>query len=61
MTNSDPPAALRTLEAIRSAKYPDIDAELLAEIYRREHEEQFEDERGVFQAQLRDLISETVS
>ena len=61
MTKSDPPAALHTLEAIRAEKHPEIAAKLLAEIYQREHAEQFEEERGVIQAQLRDLISEHVS
>jgi hypothetical protein len=61
MTKPDPSAALTMLEAIRREKHPDIAAELLAEIYQCEHDEQFEEERGVIQAQLRDLIGAHVS
>lgn len=57
MTKPDPSTALDMLEAIRSERHPDIPAELLIEIYQREHDEQFEQERGVIQADLRDLIS----
>jgi hypothetical protein len=57
----DPPAALQMLEAIRSEQHPTVAAELLAEIYKHEHDEQFEEDRGVIRAQLRDLISLNVT
>lgn len=60
MTKPDPSAALNLLEAIRSEHHPAIAADLLVTIYQREHAEQFEEDRGVIQAQLRDLISEYV-
>ena len=57
MTKPEPSTALEMLEAIRSETHPEVSGELLAEIYQREHDEQFEEERGVIRAELRDLIS----
>jgi hypothetical protein len=52
------PAAgpLDTLEALRAEHYPDVPAELLAEVFEIEVEAQFETERGPVQARVRDLI-----
>lgn len=60
MTTPDTPAALDLLETIRGKQHPEIAADLLATIYEREHAAQFEEDRGVIQAGLRDLISDHV-
>jgi hypothetical protein len=60
MTTPDPSAALNLLETIRSQRHPDIAEHLLTAIYEREHAEQFEQDRGVIQAALRDLIAEHI-
>lgn len=61
MTKPDPSTAAEMLEAIRAETRPDIAADLLAAIYQREHDDQFEEERGVIRAELRDLISAYVT
>jgi hypothetical protein len=60
MTPSDPSAAFTTLENLRRRDHPELARELLANIYEFEHAQQFEEDRGVIRAQLRDLISEQV-
>jgi len=52
------PAAgpLDTLETLRAEHYPDVPAELLAEVFKIEAQAQFETERTSVQARLRDLI-----
>lgn len=61
MTTPDPSVALKLLEELRAEKFADVPAELLSTIHRLEHEQQFERERGVIQARLRDLVSESIS
>lgn len=51
--------AREALEAVRSEKYGDtITPELLSKVYEMEHDQQFEDDRGPIQAQLRDLVAD---
>jgi hypothetical protein len=54
------PAAMAILESIRADKCADLDANLLEAVFHLEHQHQFEDERGVVEAAIRDLISQQV-
>ena len=59
MTAQPAVGPLDTLEALRAEHYPDVPAELLAEVFKIEVEAQFESERGPVQARVRDVIVST--
>ena len=61
MKGTDPQVALEVLTRVRQKDFPEVDGELLEQIFLREHEFQFEDDRGQVRAALRDLIDEATA
>lgn len=60
MSGTESLVALEVLLRVREEQFPGVSEDLLKAAYEREHEFQFEDDRGTVRAALRDLIAEEV-